>query len=975
MNERGRWGRLRRLVGRSAQNALELARLGRLGGDCNEPFEVVESGPIAKLRRYAGERRSAALLLVPPLMLTAEIYDVAPDLSAVARLVAAHIDCWVVDFGAPEREAGGMQRTLDDHVRAVAEAVKTARAMTGRDVHVAGYSQGGMFAYQAAALLRSEGIASVLSFGSPVDIHRTLPAVAGDIASRMIHSVRPLVELPLRHMQGLPGTLSSTGFRLLTPRKEAQQLLDFVRKLHDRSALEKRESRRRFLAGEGFVAWPGPALQKFFEDIVVGNRMMAGGLVIDGRVLTLADLRCPILYFLGDRDDFARAASVRAIRRAAPYAQTHEIVLPAGHFGLVVGSTSLQKTWPSVIAWVHWRDGVASRPEVLRSPACPMPPHSDEPEELVELDFDFRLLTDEVAAAARGVWRRIGHAYRDASDTLHEIRHQVPRLRELERMSPQTRTSASLHLAQNAAKTPDQTFFMWQGRAFSYRDVDARVNDVVRGFVHCGVRPGERVGVLMGSRPSCLSAVTALNRLGAVAVLLSPKLDNDQLAAVFRRAPLRLLVVDSEHTDLTFEGRKLLLGGARARRGELAENVIDMEAIDPASVMLPEGFRPDPGHARDLAMLIVASAGIRPKISRITNARWAFSAIGVASAATLTRSDTVYCCLPLHHPSGILVAVGGALVSGARLALSAPSASLDPERFWTEVRRYGVTVVFYAGDMVRPLLDAPPTPGDHNHALRLLAGSGMRSGLVEGMRDRFGVGVMEFYASTERNLVLANASGQKRGALGRPLPGSAALSLARYDFSAGCLLEHQGRLLSAAADEPGVALLAVPEHVRGPQVREHAFMAGDRWLVSSDVLRRDADGDYWFVDRLANMVRTAAGAVATPRVEDALYRYAPIRSAVAVAEPRGDFEAVVAYVEARGDIDTRALSRVVRQALELHERPRRIVRVQSIPTTEGFRPMKARLRAGSARLVVLSELHYDARTEGYVLSPRTTTRA
>jgi putative long chain acyl-CoA synthase len=143
----------------------------------------------------------------------------------------------------------------------------------------------------------------------------------------MIRGARPFVEVPLRQIRGLPGALSSTGFRLLTPRKEARELWDFVRKLHDRSALEKRESRRRFLAGEGFGAWPGPALQRFFDDIIVQNRMMAGGLVIGGHTVTLADLSCPILTFVGSRDDFARPASVRAIAKAAPGAEVSEIML------------------------------------------------------------------------------------------------------------------------------------------------------------------------------------------------------------------------------------------------------------------------------------------------------------------------------------------------------------------------------------------------------------------------------------------------------------------------------------------------------------------------------------------------------------------------------------------------------------------------------------------------------------------------
>src|SRR5262249_59144658 len=125
------------------------------------------------------------------------------------------------------------------------------------------------------------------------------------------------------------------------------------------------------------------------------------------------------------------------------------------------------------------------------------------------------------------------------------------------------------------------------------------------------------------------------------------------------------------------------------------------------------------GRARDLAMVFVTAGRDAPlRAMRITNRRWAFSAFGAAAAATLTTRDTVYCCLPLHHPSGTLVATGSALISGARLALAS---AFTPETFWDEVRRYGATVVYYAGEMCRRLVDAPPVVRESHHPLRLFA--------------------------------------------------------------------------------------------------------------------------------------------------------------------------------------------------------------------------------------------------------------
>ena len=102
-----RWAKRVRRIGLAWQNALEIARAGRLTAPYGAPFEVVHEERVYKLRRYEStpelgvERIAAPLLLVPPLMVASEVYDISPDVSAVAYLVKQGCDVWLVDFGAP----------------------------------------------------------------------------------------------------------------------------------------------------------------------------------------------------------------------------------------------------------------------------------------------------------------------------------------------------------------------------------------------------------------------------------------------------------------------------------------------------------------------------------------------------------------------------------------------------------------------------------------------------------------------------------------------------------------------------------------------------------------------------------------------------------------------------------------------------------------------------------------------------------
>lgn len=966
------WAKRLRRVGLMWENALEIARAGRLTAPYGAPFEIVHEERVYRLRRYAATPEpgatpvSAPLLLVPPLMVASEVYDISPDVSAVAALSRWGVDVWLVDFGAPEREEGGMDRTLDDHVRAVSDAIDRVHAATGRDVHMAGYSQGGMFAYQAAAFRKSKNLASVITMGSPVDLHRTVK-LGEDTTERLVASLRAALSPVLARIEGLPGFFTSTGFKLLSARKEVTQIFDFVKNLHDRGALEKREAKRLFLGGEGFVAWPGPAFRKFVDEMIVGNRMQSGGFVIDGHSVTLDDLTCPILYFVGSRDEMGRPAAVRGIRRAAPKVdRMYEVPLKAGHFGLVVGTTALTVTWPSIVAWMRGSIPetaidvrATSVPDPFARPIAAADPGEDEGGDEDD-DSTFEIAREILEKTAKAAVDRIGELSEDLGNYLDNARWQLPRLNKLRQMQDDSLVSFGRSLSEQAQAIGDRTFFLFRGRAFTYAEANRRVDAVVRGLIACGIKPGEKVGVMMKSRPSHLTIVCALNRLGAVAVLLSPETHDAVLPKAMELGETEIVIVDPDgaaRARAAIAGKVFVLGGVGevpwqpGAQRTLPAGVLDMEAIDPEAVTPPAWYKPDPGRARDLAMVFVSSGTHEPpRATRITNRRWAFSALGAAAAATLTTRDTVYCCLPLHHPSGTLVSAGSALVGGARLALAS---SFAPATFWDEVRRYGASVVFYAGEMCRRLVDAQPVLGEKNNPVRLFAGSGMRRDVWRDLVARFGpVGVLELYASTEANTVLANARGKKIGSVGRSLPGSPDVAVAAWSFPDDDFeRDGQGLLIRARLDEPGMLVARLSAragtdvaHIDPRRLIRDAFEPGDLWFITGDIFSVDTEGDFWFVDRASQMIRTRLGAVASTRIEDALYEVPGVARCIAAghADPSEPaIEVPLAAVElAPGvTIDLAAMSAAI-AGLPEYGRPRRVRIVESLPMTDGFRPIK-----------------------------------
>ena len=859
-----------------ARNALEVARFGGLDtGEESSAYTVVHETPLYRLRRYHADRDSGpkakprpSVVLVPPMMLSADVFDVSPVTSAVSLLAGDGIDPWVIDFGAPEHEQGGMQRTLTDHVLAISDAVEFLNGYLGAEVHLGGYSQGGMFCYQAAAYRRSEGIASIVTFGSPVDLHGMIPfGIPDEVALRVLEFVGDNV----LSRTALPAWASRTGFRLLDPVKAVRQRLDFVRQLHDRDALLPREGQRRFLQQEGWVAWPGPALAELLSQFVAHNRMLAGGFVIDGHTVTLADVTCPLMCFIGTNDEIASPSVVRAIRQAAPLAEIYEHELVAGHFGLVVGSLAMKTTWPTTAEWLHWRQGTGAKPATI------IPLDDDRTTEgnsVRAASFVGDVAQGMTTAATLGletgrfVVRNAGMSAIGLRELVSEAAQQLPRLARLERVRPSTRISLGLLLDEQASGSPEGTVFLFEGRSVSYADAKRRIDNVVSGLISLGVRQGEHVGVLMATRPSALIVVAALNRIGAIGVLLRPAGD---VAAEIGLGGVNKVVADPEHAARVAglaEVATFVLGGGGAPR-DLGLDVVDMERIDPDAVAVPAWYRPNPGLARDLAFIVFTGEGSRTKAKWLTNGRWALSAFGTATAASLGPADTVYGVTPVHHPAGLLTAIGGAVAGGARLAMTT---HFDPATFWDEVRRYGVTVVSYTWTQVHDLVEAPEHPLERGHSVRLFVGSGMPVGLWRRVTSRFApAGVLEFYGSTEGEAVLVNLSGAKVGCKGRQLPGSAKISLAAYDQEAGRLvLGEDGFALRCPRGEVGMLLVATERNtaITTTPLRG-VFSSGDSWLMTGDLFRRDDDGDFWFV-----------GDGSAP-IEDSLYGVAGVDLCVA----------------------------------------------------------------------------------------------
>jgi len=569
----------------------------------------------------------------------------------------------------------------------------------------------------------------------------------------------------------------------------------------------------------------------------------------------------------------------------------------------------------------------------------------------------------------------LGEAFGDGAQALstlaRNVAYQLPRLARLSGVRRDTRIGMGLTLAEQAASAPDSTFFLFAGRAQSYAAANRRVDAVVRGLIHIGVRQGEHVGVYMNSRPSALALTTAINRLGAVAVLLRPDGDLGREVAL---GEVEHLIADPDHAVHARKvlGRTVYVLGGGGKPRTLPAGLSDMERIDPDKVGVPEWYEPSPGRSEDVAFVLFSGRGEGTRANRITNRRWALSAFGTASSAAMTSSDTVYNWTPIQHPTGLLVSISGALAGGSRLALAN---GFDAATFWEEVRRYGASIVFYAGTMCHELVDAPADPTERNHPVRLFAGSGMPTPVWKRLVERFGpVGVLEFYASTEGNAILANVSGQKAGCVGRPIPGSADVAIAAYD-PRKCSLVHDasGFCSTVKPGDTGLLLARVDRErgaLEGKPLRS-VFEKGDAWYATSDLFRSDTDGDFRLVDHLADVIHHRSGPLPSIHIEEVVWEVDGVSLAAAYGvrlDGVGYEMPVAAVVMHRGaKLEPELLHARVERDLDRHSRPVIVRVVDKLPMTDGYRVLKQPLRAAgiTQRDCSGTAWWYDAAAQAY----------
>jgi fatty-acyl-CoA synthase len=496
----------------------------------------------------------------------------------------------------------------------------------------------------------------------------------------------------------------------------------------------------------------------------------------------------------------------------------------------------------------------------------------------------------------------------------------------------------------------------------TYRALDERANRYARWALEQDLGKGETVCLVMPNRPEYMAIWLGITKVGAVVSLINTNLRGSALAHCLDIVKPKHIIVASELCDEV----RVALAAMASRPRIWALGSDDFARIDRAIEKLSGGRLTEVERRgvtiADRALHIYTSGTTgQPKAANVSHHRlmqWSFWFAGLMNTGS---DDRMYDCLPLYHSVGGVVATGAVLARGGAVVIRE---KFSAHEFWNDVVNWDCTLFQYIGELCRYLVNAPEQTREKQHRLRLCCGNGLRADVWQRFQDRFAIPkILEFYAATEGNVSLYNVEG-KVGAIGR-VPSFLAhrfpLALVKSDpATPEPIRDESGLCIRCAAGEAGEAIgrihdaaaHAVAEfegytdaEASQKKILHDVFERGDAWYRTGDLMRTDASGYFYFVDRIGDTFRWKGENVASCEVAAAIAAHPGIAEATVYGVPvRGtEGAAGMAALVVDGTLDLPELRKHLARLLPSYARPL-FLRIQDrIAVTVTFKHQKNEL--------------------------------
>ncbi|MFL5913087.1 MAG: AMP-binding protein [Gaiellaceae bacterium] len=486
-----------------------------------------------------------------------------------------------------------------------------------------------------------------------------------------------------------------------------------------------------------------------------------------------------------------------------------------------------------------------------------------------------------------------------------------------------------------AAAHPDATWLKWQDEEVAWRDVVSYSQRAANGLLELGVRPGERVALLMSNRPEFLWAHFGILLIGAHSVPVNISQRGATLHHILADSGVSAIVFQEDLRDWILAVRSDLpaLRHTVVQGGPAGPGVDwDFERLMSGADREPEIELAEPSGG--VGMMYTSGTTGPPKGVVTTN--YDLTPISrLLDASGVQAGETMYTGLPLFHGNALYVSMLGSIILDAKLAL-APK--FTASRFFHDCARYQAVEFNTLGGMISILLKQPPKPTDRDHQVRVVLSAGCPPDRWEEFEKRFGVRVIEWFGMVDSPGILLNDVG-KVGSMGRS--GVAGVEFRVVDDDEVPLGPQQvGELVFRHPKGP------MTYYNNLPDATESAYRGG--WFHSGDLAEYDADGFFYYRGRKKESMRRLGENISAWEVETVVNAHPKVLDCAAhpVRSELGEDEVKICVVPQPGqspgpeELVDFCVGRMAHYAV-----PRYVEFLDALPKTETQRNQYAALRA------------------------------
>jgi crotonobetaine/carnitine-CoA ligase len=454
-----------------------------------------------------------------------------------------------------------------------------------------------------------------------------------------------------------------------------------------------------------------------------------------------------------------------------------------------------------------------------------------------------------------------------------------------------------------------------------------------------GIQPGERAAIMMSNSPEFLDAWFGVSRSGAIEVAVHSAYRGSLLEHILGESGARILFCDAEFVPrlagLTLPALERIV--VHGEPESPAPNGVELSTLAEAMQDRPVGDLPAIGGSD--ASCILYTSGTTGPSKGVVLPHSANLALAHANIELMeyTSEDVLYTAFPLFHVNAKFTSVTSAMITGARLVLDE---RFSASRFWDTMRSERVTSFNYMGSLLTILAKQPPSERDRDHCVSRCYGGACPPALWAPFEERFGVRLHEHYGMTEIGIATRNTRLVRRpGSIGRETP----------DFEVRVADEEDNTVAVGEIGEIQVRPRRPGIMLREYWARPDATITAMRnlWFHTGDRARMDADGFFYYVDRLTDSIRRRGENVSSFEVESVVNAFGPVVESAAYGVPSelGEDDVMVAVVtEDPATFDVDALVAHCEGGLAYFAVPRYIRVVDALPKTASQRVQKFVLR-------------------------------